>query len=577
MKNMIYDDDGILNKWPGFKKAFLNSLGSGSINGLFPYKDKIILAWGTKLFTFKDDGNQPVQIYEGMSGNRIRKNGSFIMNDKFYILDGKHYLQYDGTNIVDVCTIAHIPTVVMGAGKDGGGSPFEDFNLLNGTFYYSISPDGTSTTYNMMEGNVDTTPITISIDKGLTFNKIEGIDFTVIRQADKTIIDFSKGATPMGAPAVGTDSLKVKACITVAGMKDKILNCTITGGFGGANDSHVFFTGNPDYKNTDWRSGVLDPTYIPENSWTNIGSNSEAITGYSIQYNTQVIQKESGKFVRSFELNNGDPVYSVQPINDERGLIAPDTLELIDNNPFGLDKKGINALEGGTVRDERGTKHKSSAVDVDLLKEDLTSGIAVDYNFKYWLVFPSGNAYVCDYKHVYADKNNLPQYEWFELDNIPAACFCEANGYLYFGDNTTGMVYRFLKYSDVDRYQLDGKPIVAMWPSKRTNFGTDEYYKYINTQTVTIKPETRASADVYYITDQFYSPLVETIVKNIFSYSNMDYGSFSYNLSDFPQTETIEIREGDVSYYQTVIKNDQLYCGMGIQRIEIEYELQGRR
>jgi hypothetical protein len=572
MKNMIYDDDGILNKWPGYKS--LVNIGS-PINGLFTYADKIIAAAGTKLYKLNTDGTGLTEIYSGMSGNRIKKHGAFIMNDKFYILDGK-YLQYDGTSVVDVTTIAYVPTLTMGRSSGGGGKAFEQFNMLTPWFIdsFSVVKDGSGNialTYPMSLEGLDTDkPLVVSNDGGATWSLTETTKFTVNRDTGKvtflSVSDLHEG----------TDLLKIKAAKTVAGMKEKILNCKITGQFGGPNDSHVFFTGNTSYKNTDWRSGVLDPTYIPENSWTNVGGNDEAITGYEIQYDTQVIHKESKEYVREFVLNKGEPSYPVKNINSERGLLAPDSLELINNAPFGLDIKGICSLEGGTVRNERNIVHKSSAIDNDLLKEDLKNGVAIDFNFKYWLVFPSGNCYVCDYKHVYADKNGLAQYEWFEIDDVPAICFCKANGNLYFG-TADGKIHRFLKYSESDRYQADGKAIIAMWPCKRLNCGTDEYYKYIKNEVVTLKPETRASADVYYITEEYNSPLIQTVQVNIFDFDNIDFDSFSFNVSDFPQTDTVDIKERRVSYYQTILKNDKLNCGMGLQRIEINYEFQGRR
>lgn len=577
MKNMIYDNEGILNKYPGYKRIYETALGS-PINGLFFYSGYFYIASGTKLYVTIDDGGQPVEIYSGLANNHIKKDGWFVMNGKLYLLDGQHYLQIDGITVTDVTTIAYVPTLNMGRKYDGSGSPLEDFNLIGTKFIdsFSIVKDGSGViplTYPLSLKELDATAVVASKDEGVNYDLTEGTHFTVDRT--NGTVTFTNVSN---LPAEGTvDLLKIKAAKTVSGFKERITQSTFVGLYGGPNDTHVFFSGNPNYKNTDWQSGVLDPTYILENSFINVGANNEAITGYSIQYDTQVIHKENSKLVRTFQLSDtGDVTYPVKPSNSDRGLLSCDTLALIDNNPFGLDKKGICSLEGGTVRDERNVKHKSYAIDRDLLKESLSSGVAFDYDFKYWLVFPSGNAYVCDYKRSYINRNNEVQYEWFELDEIPATCFTEANGYLYFGA-ANGLVYRFLKYDENPRYHADGAAIECIWPSKRLNFSTSDYYKYIRRSIITLKPENLAICDVYYVTDEIYSPLMQRIVKNIFTYDMMDYGFFSYNVSDFPQTEQTDLKERGVSYFQLVLKNNILHAGMGLQSIEIEYELQGRR
>jgi hypothetical protein len=656
MSNMLYDHQGILNKRMGYKRIYATTLGTGSINGLFYFSGKFIIAHGTKLYT-QTGTSQPVELYSGISG-KVR---AFEMGGYLYIKDKDHYLRYDGTTVVDVSTVATIPTLTMGRGTDGGGTPLDQYNLLTPYFYDSFSPDGAALTYPMSLDGLDIDiPIIASIDSGLTFDKAETTDFTVDR--DTGIVTW------LAAPLEGVDTVKVRAAKTVgtfevvtvkithaaeadgditlnlngvaetvtvangdsindvagkiraatitnwtitgatdtailtcktAGVKatstfaggttavtatvtivkgtnskaDLIKKCTIFGKFGGANDTHMFFTGNSTVNNLDYRSEVSDPTMFPENGWTVIGDDAESITGYTVQYDLQIIQRTASKWSRQYVLSGGVASYPLKPVSAERGCTAPDSLQLIDNNPMCLDALGINTIESGQVRDERYTKHKSTAIDPDLSLET-TSPVSANYNNKYWLAF-GDNVYVADYRHKYTDEYGEIQYEWFELFDLPITCFCEQGGYLYFGGQ--GLIYRFLLYTEENTFYDDGEAISCEFPFKIVNFGTDDLFKKVNYLVFTLKPDIHSSADVYYVTDEIPETFIETIRMDSLDFGDVDFEHFSFDTSVFPMPATIEVNESKLSHFQYILKNSVAGESMGVLRSEIHFVYQGRR
>jgi hypothetical protein len=67
----------------------------------------------------------------------------FMSNGKCYIMDGVNFKGYDGATISDV--IPYIPTIQMSKPPAGGGTAYEDFNLLGTKFKDSFSGTGTDT------------------------------------------------------------------------------------------------------------------------------------------------------------------------------------------------------------------------------------------------------------------------------------------------------------------------------------------------------------------------------------------------------------------------------------------------
>jgi hypothetical protein len=559
--NIMLDSFAEPNKRYGYTKAFPTSLGS-KIYGLFNYKKNdgsatILIHCDKKLFTWNGTlGTQPVQIYASMAAFT---SNYFIINNKCYILDGTNYLQYDGTSVVDVSAIAYVPTILVSSPPTGGGTANENFNLLTPAFKQSFSGDGTATAYQLAVIGLDATTVTAMVGGSA---KVEGTDFTVNRTTGTVTFTV---APPTGVP----NNVVITAYKTVEGNANIIKQCRNVVIYGGTNDTRVFWFGNPAYPNFMYNSGLYNPTYAPDQGFRKVGSDSTAIVTAVQQYDTCVIFKAPAPdgndtviWNMSFNLDSsGEVSFPLKPINSQVGCLSASSLQLINNDPTWLSDRGVYQLNQSNVRDERNTQHISFKIDraadqsmVGLLEEaNLSTAVAVDYDKKYILTVGS-TSYVFDYR----------QGAWFKWSNVPASCYLAFNNFLHFGSSIGGMVYRFRQDGELNAYSDDGTAINAYWKTKVMSFNQDESLKSVPKIWFSLKPGDATSADLYYFTDNYTSPLIGTSGVSQFNYVTWDYGNFSYLLSSFPQNHVFKVKANKVVYFQMMLQNDKAGESMGI-------------
>lgn len=549
MLNMTIDERGSLNKRTGYERVFATSLGAGKVNGMYLFRkkdgtSKFIIAHGTKLYT--QVGNaQPIEIHSGIANQAV---SFFVMNDKCYIMDGVNYLVYDGTTVSNV--VPYVPTLTISNLPAGGGTLLEDFNLLGTGFKETYSGDGTATVYQLSLKGLDATPVTIKVDN---VDKVEGTHFTVDRVLGK--VTFTT------APPTGTNNVEIIAHKTFASFPDQIKKCTFNVLFGGSNDTRVFVGGNPIFGNRIWRLGLNDPTYAPENGFYKVGSDSEKVQGFSKQYDYLVIEKERSKWLMHYDIQGGEPTFPLKPINDQVGTFARGTIQTVENNPVSLDRTGVYMLMASTVRDERNVQHISTNVDACLLSEpNLDKAVSVDYDRKYWIAV-NGNVYVYDYSIG----------EWYLYDNINASQFYEMGGNLYFGSSAEGLVYRFKKATELYPYNDDGEIITAYWLSKVMSFGADEQLKLVEKVFFSLNPDTRTSADLYYLSNKKSRKFIKTTRKDLFHYSFMDYSLFSYGSREYPQEASNKVKAKKIVYFQLELRNEQMDEPLGLLSLGIKF------
>jgi hypothetical protein len=547
--NVHTDERGALNKRTGYERVFPTSLGTDAINGAFEYRKtdgtiRFLLAHGTKLYT-QSGSDQPVEIYNGLANQSVN---FFTMNDKCYIMDGVNYLVFDGTTVSAVTP--YIPTFSVSGNPTGGGTKLEDINLLGAGFKEEFSADGTATVFQLSFKGLDARPLTALVN-GVAMN--EGAGFTVDRVNGR--VTFTT------VPAKGTNNVIITAYKTHAGFSDRIKKCRFHAVYGGSNDTRIFLAGNPDMPDYVFRLGLYDPTYAPENGFYKY---SEKVKGFSKQYDSLIIHRENGLHQISFELTNGEASFPSKPINDQVGTVATQSIQIIENNPVWLSKNGVYMLTASNVRDERNVTHLSANVDIKLLNEsNLDKAISFEFDKKFWLAV-NGNVYLFDYTIQ----------EWFIFDNIHANSFIERDGELYFVSSVEGLLYRFMKESEANPFNDDGEVINTYWKSKHFTFGADELKKLVEKVFFSMKPMTRTSADLYYVSNKKESELVKTSRMDLLDFRNIDFNNWSFILSSFPQESMAKIKAKKITHFQLVFKNEKEDEGLGLLSIGIKYRYQ---
>ena len=122
------------------------------IYGVFFYKvgntEMTLVHSGTRLYKIVN-GTRTV-LYNGLNP---RRSDSFVYNNMWYFKDGINYLVFDGAEIKEV--EGYVPTTSIGRKPGGGGTQYEDINMLTGIRINTFLADGESKEFYLDAQNID--------------------------------------------------------------------------------------------------------------------------------------------------------------------------------------------------------------------------------------------------------------------------------------------------------------------------------------------------------------------------------------------------------------------------------------
>ena len=390
------------------------------IYGIFVYKvndrEMLLVHSGTKLY--KLEAGEREVVYEGLNPLQSQ---SFIFNEKFFFKDGLNYLVYDGETAEEV--IGYVPTTSIARRPLGGGSIYQDVNILSSFRKNSFLADGKEKEYHLDAQKIDedyVPEITVNgeLVTTFTFNPAEGV------------IKFD--TAPPEPYTDGQDNVVIKFRKTVPEHQNMIKRCTLLESF----DNRIFFAGNQNYPNTLWHSSLNDPSYCSDQDYYVEGMDLSRIKSIVAGNDALIVLKEPSQAKTSIFLH--------QPIVDgEYGKIYP-TIQ--SNIATGCVGSGINfnddivffserGLEGlnGEITKEKAVAHRSTLVDTKLVKEPRYQDMQlVEWN-GYLLAFIDNKVYLADSRAMFSNVDHY-EYEWFywELEK-EVICAKVINGMLYIG------------------------------------------------------------------------------------------------------------------------------------------------
>ena len=395
-----------------------------TVYGIFFYKvgntDIQLVHSGTTLYKV-DKGTRTV-LYNGLNP---RPSNSFIYNNIWYFKDGINYLQYDGKEIGEV--VGYAPTTTISRKPSGGGTKYEDVNMLTGIRVNTFLGDGESREYYLDAQNIDTDfqPFVLVNDK-----EVDITEYTVDTVSGK--ITFN--TAPVEPLTVGQDNVSIKFRKTVAGYRNRINNCTLLQVF----DNRVFFSGNQDYPNVIWHCSLNDPSYCSDLDYYNEGLDLAEVTGLVAGNNALWVFKEPSQA-------NTTVFYHNPTIDSEYGKIYPSTHSSIstgcvakainfnDDIAF-FSERGMEAINGD-VTTEQVVAHRSSLIDRKLLAETNYKDMLLEEWEGYLMIFIDNKVYLADSRANFQNDNHM-EYEWFYWDlNKKITCTKVHEGILYLGTN----------------------------------------------------------------------------------------------------------------------------------------------
>lgn len=417
-----------LNVWKDYKETEsirtrpetkLKQAFDAPVYGIFFYNGVMIVHSGTKLYSVVN--GVATLLYSG-TNEHISK--AFVYENIWYFKDGKNYLKYDGKIIEPV--EGYIPTTTIGRKPTGGGTKYEDINLLTGMRINSFLADGGSFDFYLDATNIDTdfAPI-VKVDGIVAANSTYKVDY---KEGKITFIS----AAPDAPATDGQDNITVQFKKTIQGYADSILGCTLLQVF----DNRVFFSGNKDHPNVVWHCSLNDPSYCSDLDYYQEGLDSAQINGIVAGNNALWVFREPSDA-------NTTVFYHTPTIDEEYGKIYPSTHSSVTIGCIG---KAINfnddivffserGMEGisGDITTEQAVAHRSSLVDRKLTTEAGYKDMVLEEWEGYLLVFIGNKVYLADSRTAFTNENHI-EYEWFywELDKA-VTCTAVQAGILYIG------------------------------------------------------------------------------------------------------------------------------------------------
>ena len=425
--NLLRSPDS-LNVWKDYKETEsirtrpeteLNTSFTDTVYGVFFYHGEMLVHSGTKLYKVVDGVVTEIkaELNEAVSN-------SFICDDIWYFKDGKNYFKYDGTEVSDI--VGYIPTTTIARKPMGGGTKYEDVNMLSEYRKNSFLADGASFSFvlDVMNIDEDYVPVVTVADEveppeNYTVDYAEGIITFNNKAPDKPLTD-------------GQDNIVVQFKKAVPKYRETILKCNMLQVF----DNRVFFSGNPEHPNMIWNSSLNDPSYVSDLDYYKEGMDGAAVKGLVAGNNALWVFREPSDA-------NTTVFYHTPTLDEEYGKVYPSSHSSITTGCIG---KAINfnddivffsdrGMEGisGDITTEQVVAHRSSLVDRKMISELLYKDMVLAEWQGYLLVFIGNKVYLADSRAMFQNENHY-EYEFFYWElNHDVICATVNDGVLYIG------------------------------------------------------------------------------------------------------------------------------------------------
>ena len=559
-------------KRPGHQ-TFIN-FGTGNAQGIWKgqidSKNLIITCWNGNVYAYdRDIATTSTLIADLITEGVVTILGSiadlktqiFWFYGKLYFKNTSDFKEYDGTTYQDVET--YTPTVALASPPSGGGTLFEEVNLLSGKKTQTFTGDGSSILYQLAESGLDTDLLIITVN-GAT--KVETVDFTV----DRTLGQVTFTTAPINEAIVSITWVKESAT-----NKALVINHKFAKAFGYNNDTNIFIFGNVNEKNVFRYSGINKIGYFPVNSYTAVGNDEYAITDLMPQYQTLFVFKEVGTKVVNPSVNPNyadntglNPYnYGYAGLNDSIGNLAPNMVQLIKDNPISLDGFSMR-LWGSTrgVRNEIEPDIISDRLKLSLQVLDLSKAITFDYEFQkeYW-VNVDNIVYIWNY-------GNDTMYKY---SNIQATEFIAVDNDIYYCAN--GTIQKFSEGMLADGEVL-GDTIPCKIYGGFNDLDSLEYKKVMREERISISPASRTSVKIAFITDKKNEEKAKwkTIEYALLDFNNIDFNNWTFLTNRSPQVKRLNTKVKKFAYIQWILENDTNNESLTVLKMLLSIEMQGK-
>jgi len=540
-----------LKKRPGHH-TFID-FGIGNVQGIWQGqlggKDIMLSVWNGNVYEYDMSvDTDTISIADLITEGTVSVIGTltdlktqiFWFNSKVYFRNGVEYKEYDGTTYQDV--VAYTPTIALASPPAGGGTLFEEVNLLSGSKTQTFIGDGSSILFQLAESGLDADLVTLTVN-GVV--KTENVDFTV----NRTLGQVTFTVFPPNEAVVSITWVKASAS-NVALVK----NHKYAVDFGVENDTNLFIFGNVNEKRVFRFSGINKAGYYPANSYVGVGSDEFAITDLKSNQQSLLVFKEKATFVINPTVNSNysdntglNPYnYGYKDLNEQVGNAAPNMVQLIKDSPISLAEFKMWLWGITNVESQRSAKPISDRLQRSMEKLDLSTAVTFNYanQNEYW-VNVDDKVYIWNY-----DNDTMYIYT-----NVQATEFITRGEDVYY--SSVGTV-EHMNESYVADGEILGDTIPCDGKLAFSDYGALQYEKSMQMQWVSIEPASRTSVDIQFVTDRKNEEdsKVYHIEYVLMDFDNIDFDDWSFLTNINPQSKGLNANIDRFVYLQPIFKND---------------------
>ncbi len=463
-KNMWKDYDSELGAsietFPGWREVF-QSASKGAVNGMWAFKDHLIVHSGHSLYTYDSAKNAASDAVK--SDLADRKSAAAIFGDVLYLIDGNGFyaVKYEPMIIGDLtipkftvknaAEAAYIPTLYKGHTglEEYESKQYEQRNMLTDKAREVLFfGDG--------EKLADPTNETSYFWKAPLFARFQSIDRV---EMDGIVLGTDTNQSADGwvyEPIIANEKIIGIKIVDVNNYEiydDQFRELAIEGTLVGASfrsgdheesylsaisgcrlicsyDGRIFLSGNPKFPNTTWYSGRTEfganyCGYIGELNYFNDGTgsapNTALIPAGSILLVTKGQTSDEAAVYYHYGADGGsDLIPRIYPCSagvDGIGCNGAG-INFLDD-PCLISSDGVNAVGKSNVTLERTIVHRSSNVDAMMRAEDAESAMCVEWQGYLCVLYRSGNLYLADSRQRFESGiTGATEYEWFFVDGV---------------------------------------------------------------------------------------------------------------------------------------------------------------
>jgi len=565
MLNMIFDGS-VLRKREGQQILFSEEKDIISCyEGAF--YNYIIYHTDDKIKAYSTDTNEITVLMIRLS----TKEGVFFSYNGYvyYIGSGDFYkISYKDGSLSCETVEGYIPTVIVNCEADGTGDKNEEFNFLTGGFKVTYNTSNTEVVnipYAPLDSNKK---ITVKWGNAVMSGKKYEVDY------ENGTVNFSERL------AEGHNLLEITAYTKETQDRAKITNCNIYEVFGGSSagiyeGTRVFLSGNKDYANTFYYSGLKNPEYFPVNQFEILGDTLDPISCMGKQYSYLVIFKEKSAYLSCYTYQDSKVNFTVSLISDRIGCDCPKSLVSIDNQLTWINSiHGVMTLSSTGIKDEKNIKCISENINGTvsekalLNQENIKSTLGFVNRGRYYLL-TGKYTYVLNMKKNFSIGLSPYKMSWFIFDNINGSnCFyVNKEVYIVFKNNVT--------YFSKVLYDFDKNiPINAYISTKVMDFGLPGYFKYINSISFYLVTHNNSYFKLSFRDEngEFKKKYEYRLGK--FNFINFSFSDFTFYSNLFSVFLRRKVQRRKCNFFTVIFENCEANSQMAISDILINYHIE---